>query len=103
MHGLVQALANNGFYLPWYGKVFNIMIHKIPGYSELEKFRILNYFEADMNLTIGIFFGVRGMYHITGHKLYHKGQYGRPGGECLDAVYAKNMSYHVAHHKKTLL
>ena len=56
-----------------------------------------------MNLMIGILFGRRAMHHINDNKLYHKGQYGRPGGECLDAVYAKTMSYHVSHFTKTSL
>ena len=79
------------------------MIYKVPGCAELEKLRILHYFEADMNLMIGILFGRRAMYHVVDKKLHHKGQYGRPGGECLDAVYAKNMAYHVAHFTKTSL
>ena len=31
------------------------------------------YFEADMNLMIGILFGWRAMHHITSNKLHHKG------------------------------
>ena len=103
MHGLVQMSANNGFYLHRWEKVFNIMIYKTPGCIDLEKLRVLHLFEADMNLMIGILFGRRAMKHITDNKLYHTGQYGRPGGECLDAVYAKNMSYHVSHYTKTSL
>lgn len=56
-----------------------------------------------MSLMIGVIFRRRAMSHITDNKIYHKGQYGRPGGECSDAVYAKNMAYHVAHYIKTLL
>ena len=89
MHGLVQMSANHGFYLHHWEKVFNIMIYKTPGCIDLEKLRVLHLFEAGMNLMIGIIFGRQAMHHITDNKLYHKGQYGRPGGECLDAVYAK--------------
>ena len=73
------------------------MMYKIPGCLELEKLRILHYFKADMNLMIGILFGWQAMHHITSNNLHHKGQYRRQGGECLDAVYAKNMLYHEAH------
>ena len=52
---------------------------------------------------IGILFGRRAMYHITDNKLYHKDQYRRPGSECLDVVYAKIMTYHVASFSETSL
>lgn len=103
IHGLVQLAANQGFYLHCWEKVFNIMIYKKPGCIELEKLRILHYFEADMNLMIGILFGRRAMHHINDNKLYHKGQYRRPGGECMDAVYTKTIAYHVSHFTKTSL
>ena len=103
MHGLVKISSNHGFYLHCWEKVFNIMIYKTPGCIDLKKLRVIHLFEADMNLMIGILFGRRAMHHITNNKLYHTGQYGRPDGECLDAVYAKNMAYHVAHYTKTSL
>ena len=54
-----------------------------------------------MNLMIGILFGRWALYHTINNKLHHIGQYGRPGGEYLDAVYENNLLYHVAHYTKT--
>lgn len=73
IHGLVQAAANQGFYLRRWEKVFNIMMYKIPGCLELEKLRILHYFEADMNLMIGVLFGRQALYHTINNNLHHTG------------------------------
>lgn len=77
IHGLVQTSANLYFYLQRWETVFNIMIYKIAGCSELEKLRVLHLFKVDLNLLIGILFGRHAMYHIINNKLYHKGQYRR--------------------------
>ena len=49
MHGLVQTLANQVFYLHRWEKVLNIMIYRTSGCNDLEKLRFLHLLEADMN------------------------------------------------------
>jgi hypothetical protein len=50
------------------------MIYKEPGNYKLEKLRVIHLFEADFNITVGILFGRRAMYHAQHHKLIHENQ-----------------------------
>ena len=103
MHGLCDAALQKGFYLHRWKSVVEIMIYKKPGNIELESLRIINLFEADFNLLIGIVFGRRAMSYQSKNKIIHKDQYGRPGGECPDVAFTKILHYHMSHYTKTAL
>jgi hypothetical protein len=89
IHGLASSAATYGFFLDRWRTVVNVMIYKKPGCLELDKLRVIHLFEADFNLIVGLLFGRRAMHHAADHRLIHKGQYGQPGGECLDVAFSK--------------
>jgi hypothetical protein len=103
IHGLASLACLHGFYLDRWRIVVNVMIYKKPGVLELDKLRVIHLFEADFNLIVGLFFGRHAMHHSVDNHLLHTGQYGRPGGECQDAAFAKNLHNHMAHYSKTPL
>jgi hypothetical protein len=103
IHGLASLSCLHGFYLDRWSIVVNVMIYKKPGVLELDKLRVIHLFEADFNLIVGLLFGRRAMHHSVDNHLLHTGQYGRPGGECQDAAFAKILHNHMAHYSKTPL
>jgi hypothetical protein len=103
IHGLASLACLHGFYLDRWSTVVNVMIYKKPGVLELDKLRVIHLFEADFNLIVGLLFGRRAMHHSVDNHLLHTGQYGRPGGECQDAAFAKILHNHMAHYSKTPL
>ena len=104
IHSLASLACLHGFYLARWIIVVNVMIYKKPGVLELDKLRVIHLFEADFNLIAGLIFGCRAMHqHSVDNHLLHTGQYGRPGGECQDAAFAKILHNHMAHYSKTPL
>jgi hypothetical protein len=103
IYGLATTAARLGFYLQRWTKVINVMIYKEPGNFNLDKLRVIHLFEADFNLTVGILFGRRAMYHARDHELLHDGQGGRLGSECMDVTLTKVLHITMAHLTKTPL
>jgi endonuclease/exonuclease/phosphatase family metal-dependent hydrolase len=103
IYGLATTAARLGFYLQRWTKVINVMIYKEPGNFNLDKLRVIHLFEADFNLTVGILFGRRAMYHARDHSLLHDGQGGRLGSECMDVTLTKVLHITMAHLTKTPL
>jgi hypothetical protein len=101
IHGLATSAAAHGFYLRRWIHVINVMIYKKPGVIELDKLRVIHLLEADFNLLIGVYFGRRAMYHQVDRNLLHRGQYGKPGGECQDAALSKVLHNLIAFLSKT--
>ncbi len=79
------------------------MIYKEPGNFNLDKLRVIHLFEADFNLTVGILFGRRSMYHARDNDLLHDGQGGRLGSECMDVTFTKVLYTTMSHLTKTPL
>jgi hypothetical protein len=79
------------------------MIYKEPGNFKLEKLRVIHLFEADFNLTVGLLFGRRAMYHARDHSLIHLSQGGRLGSECMDIAFTKILHFSLAPLTKTPL
>ena len=77
------------------------MIYKKQGCIELEKLRVIHLMEADFNLAIGILFGRRAIITQIKDKHLHKGQFGKPGGECQDVAYTKLLHYQMSHFSQT--
>jgi hypothetical protein len=103
IHGLASTAARKGFYLKRWLRVINVMIYKEPGNFKLEKLRVIHLFEADFNITVGILFGRRAMYHAKQHKLIHENQGGRLGSDCMDVAFTKVLHFTMAHLTKTPL
>jgi hypothetical protein len=82
-------------------EVINIMIYKKLGVIELNKLRVIHLFEADFNLLIGVYFGRCAMHYQVDRQLIHKGQFGKPGGECQDAALSKVLHNVIANFTKT--
>ena len=101
MHGLASIAARKGFYLQRWLRAINVMIYKEPGNFKLEKLRVIHLFEADFNITVGILFGRRAMYHAKQHKLVHENQGGRLGSECMDVAFTKVLHFTMTHLTKT--
>ena len=72
MHGLYDAALRKGFYLHRWKTVVEIMIYKKPGNIELEFLCIINLFEEDFNLLIGIVFVRRAMSYQSKNKIINK-------------------------------
>jgi endonuclease/exonuclease/phosphatase family metal-dependent hydrolase len=103
IYGLATTAARLGFYLQRWTKVINVMIYKEPGNFNLDKLRVIHLFEADFNLTVGILFGRRAMYHARDNDLLHDGQGGRLGSECMDVTFTKVLHITMSHLTKTPL
>jgi hypothetical protein len=78
------------------------MIYKKPGVLELD-LRVIQLFEADFNLIVGLLFGRHAMHHSVDKHLLQTGQYRRPCGECQDTAFAKILHNHMEHYSKTPL
>ena len=69
----------------------------------MEPLCIMNLFESNFNLVIGITFGRRIMTYQSKHNMIHCNQYGRPDRECTDVIFTKILHYHMSHYTKTAL
>jgi hypothetical protein len=103
IHGLATTAARLGFYLHRWTKVVNVMIYKEPGNYNLDKLRVIHLLEADFNLTVGILFGRRAMYHACNNEQIHDGQGGGLGRECMDVTLTKVLHITMARLTKTPL
>jgi hypothetical protein len=77
------------------------MIYKKPGVLELDELRVIHLFEADFNLLVGLIFGRRTVHNAVDHKRLHPSQYGKKGGECMDAGVSKVLHNTIATYSKT--
>jgi hypothetical protein len=65
------------------------MIYKKAGVLELDELRVIHLFEADFNLLVGLIFGRRTIHNAVDHHRLHPSQFGKKGGECMDAAISK--------------
>jgi hypothetical protein len=78
-----------GQYLLRWIQVINIMIDKKIGVLELDELRVIHLFEADFNLLVGLIFGRSTVHNAVNNQQLHLSQYGKKGGECMDAAVSK--------------
>jgi ribonuclease HI len=73
------------------------MLEKIPGTPRIDKLRVIQLFEADFNLTLGIFWGRKLVKQSEQYKALGNEQWGsRPGRQALDPAMLKELTYEVA-------
>jgi hypothetical protein len=92
IHGLATCVAERGLYLEWWIVVVNVMIYKKAGLMELDELRVIHLFEADFNLLVSTIFGHRTVHNAVNSQKLHPSQFGRKGGECMDAEISQDPS-----------
>jgi hypothetical protein len=103
IHLLSTGVAQRGLYLQRWTFVINAMIYKKAGVLELDELRVIYLFEADFNLLVGIIFGRRAVCIAVNHQRLHPNQFGKKGGECMDAAISKTLHNVIATYTKTPL
>jgi hypothetical protein len=79
------------------------MIYKKAGVLELDELCVINFFEADFNLLVGIIFGRQTVHNAVDHQRLHLNQFGKKGGECMNAAISKTLHNVIATYTKTPL
>jgi hypothetical protein len=103
IHRLSAGVAARGLYLLRWIFVVNAMIYKKPGVLELDELRVIHLFEADFNLLVGLIFGRPTIHNAIDHQRLHPNQFGKKGGECMDAAISKTLHNITATYTKTPL
>jgi hypothetical protein len=103
IHQIAAGTAQRGLYLTRWIFVVNAMIYKKAGVLELDELRVIHLFEADFNLLVGLIFGRRTVHNAVDHQLLHPSQFGKKGGECMDAAISKTLHNVLATYTKTPL
>jgi hypothetical protein len=103
IHDLSTCVAERGMYLDRWIHVVNAMRYKKPGVLELDELRAIHLFEADFNLLVGLIFGRRTVHNVVNHHHLHPSQFGKKGGECMDAAISKVLHNTIATYSKTPL
>jgi hypothetical protein len=96
-------VAQRGLYLHRWIFVINAMIYKKANVLELDELRVIHLFEADFNLLVGLVFGRRTVHNAVNHQRLHLNQFGKKGGECMDATISKTLHNVIAIYTKTPL
>jgi hypothetical protein len=71
------------------------------GVLELDELWVIHLFEADFNLLVGLLFGRRTVHNAVISKRLHPSQFGKKGGECMDAAVTKVLHNTIATFTKT--
>ena len=99
----MYTLANNtftkGIYLNWWKTTVEVMIYKKPGCIDFENTWVIQLFEADLNLTVGIFLVVA--LCIIKNEHLHIDQYVKLGVKYQNFAVEKILHYHICHYKYT--
>jgi hypothetical protein len=103
IHAVATCVAERGIYLRRWIYVVNAMIYKKPGVVELDELRVIYLFEAVFNLIVGLVFGRRTVHNAVDHQKLHTSQFGKKGGECMDAAILKGLHNVIATYTKTSL
>ena len=67
---LINICVSQGMVLARWLHVHNMMLEKIIGIDEIDKLRLINIFEADFNLLIGILWSQRLSHNAEKHKAF---------------------------------
>jgi hypothetical protein len=101
---LYNTCTKNGYTLDRWKTVQCLMLEKIPGLPRLDKIRVIQIFEADLNLTLGILWGRKMIQNGEKYKKFGNEQWGsRPGKQALDPALLKKLTYDYAHSTRTNL
>jgi hypothetical protein len=103
IHAIAVSVAERGLYLNRWTHVTNAMIYKKAGVLELNELRVIHLFEANFNLLVGLIFGRRTVHNAVDHHRLHSCQFGKKGGECMDAAISKTLHNVLATYTKTSL
>jgi hypothetical protein len=103
IHAVAVSVAQRSLYLDQWIRVVNAMIYKKAGVLELDKLRVIHLFEADFNLLVTLIFGRRTVHNAVNHQKLHPSQFGKKGGECMDAAISKVLHNVIATYTKTPL
>ena len=101
IHSVATSVAERGMYLARWIYVLNVMFYKKAGVLELNELRVLHLFEADFNLLVGLIFGRWTVHNAVNTARIHPSQFGKKGGECMDAAVAKVLHNTIATLTKT--
>jgi hypothetical protein len=69
--------------------------------TKMDELRVIHLFEADFNLLVGRIFGRRTVHNAVNHRRLHQSQYGKKGGECMDAAISKVLHTIIDTYSKT--
>jgi hypothetical protein len=103
IYAAAVSVAQRGLYLDRWIHVVNAMIYKKPGVLELDELRVIHVFEADLILLVGLIFGRRTVHNAVNHQKLHPSQFGKKGGECMDAAISKVLHNVITTETKTPL
>jgi hypothetical protein len=103
IHNISTSIAQRGLYLERWIYVINAMLYKKAGVLELDELLLDHLFEADFNLLVGLIFGRPTIHKAVDTQRLHPSQFGKMGGECMDAAISKVLHNTIATYTKTPL
>lgn len=89
---IINECTRRGHILERWKRVHSFMIEKIPGTPIISKLRTIQFFEADLNLTIGIW-NRRLQKSAERLRLLHRDQGAQTGNRATDTAMTKKLSY----------
>ena len=100
-HPLFKALAfvinqsvQHQVILPRWREITCLMLEKIPGTPKIDKLRVIQLIEADVNLLYGIVIGRRLLWNAEKHQVLGNAQWGsRPGRSAIEASLMTQLKY----------
>ena len=91
---LISTSVENNIIINRWKKVLQIMLCKVPGNYSIEKMRVINLIEADINMFFRLIWGKKFVNNIIKHNQFIPEQMGnRPGYQCSSAVLSKVLSF----------
>jgi hypothetical protein len=91
--GTLNVAIENGYILDRWKDIIHVMLEKTPGKPTIHKLRVINLFESDFNLAIGLFYK-KLVSQAERVKALGNQQFGfRKGKSTEDVILLKNLSY----------
>ena len=91
---IINHAIKLGHILPRWKHITCLMLEKLPGKPRIDKLRIIQLFENDINLTYGILFSRRLLWHAEKQKRLGDEQWGsRTGKSAIDTALMKRITY----------
>ena len=91
---MINFCVKNNIILQRWKKILQVMLCKIPGNFQLDKMRVINLIEADINMFLRLTWGKKFVRNILKYDQFLPEQMGnRPGYQCSSAVLSKVVSF----------
>mmetsp|Transcript_24647 Transcript_24647/g.37452 ORF Transcript_24647/g.37452 Transcript_24647/m.37452 type:complete len:122 (+) Transcript_24647:507-872(+) len=94
MDTMINACVNHTVLIIRWKKVLQVMLCKTPGNYNIEKLRVIQLIEADLNMYLGLIWGKKLVHNTINHKLFPIEQFGNhPGTQVSSAALLKTLSF----------